>query len=362
MVATGALPLAFEWQRNSVIIDGATGPVLALTGVSAVNEGEYRVVVRNSFGMVSTLPATFTLLPGTFNDHFANRISLAGSSSTVSGSVLGATKEPDEPAHGGNDGGRSVWWKWTAPANGLVEIDTFGSSFDTTLAIYTGSALSGLSLVAENDDVPNGKVGISRVLFSATVGTEYQIAVDGFKTNSTTGNVVLNLRQPPAPPTPLQILTQPVSQTVIVGANVSLSVSASGKGVLSYQWRKDSADLLNATDATLTLNPVQLAQGGSYTVRVSDAFTDLLSQPALLVVATSRIAPPTPQNATAIQAQGFTLNLQLEVGRAFRVQASDTLIGGWTDIRSFVSDGSALEFLDVAAKTKSQRFYRVVSP
>ena len=24
-VATGALPLAFEWQRNSVIIDGATG-------------------------------------------------------------------------------------------------------------------------------------------------------------------------------------------------------------------------------------------------------------------------------------------------------------------------------------------------
>ena len=362
VVATGALPLAFEWQRNSVIIDGATGPVLALTGVSAVNEGEYRVVVRNSFGMVSTLPATFTLLPGTFNDHFANRISLAGSSSTVSGSVLGATKEPDEPAHGGNDGGRSVWWKWTAPANGLVEIDTFGSSFDTTLAIYTGSALSGLSLVAENDDVPNGKVGISRVLFSATVGTEYQIAVDGFKTNSTTGNVVLNLRQPPAPPTPLQILTQPVSQTVIVGANVSLSVSASGKGVLSYQWRKDSADLLNATDATLTLNPVQLAQGGSYTVRVSDAFTDLLSQPALLVVATSRIAPPTPQNATAIQAQGFTLNLQLEVGRAFRVQASDTLIGGWTDIRSFVSDGSALEFLDVAAKTKSQRFYRVVSP
>jgi len=362
VVATGALPLAFEWQRNSVIIEGATGPVLALTGVSAVNEGEYRVVVRNSFGMVSTLPATFTLLPGTFNDHFANRISLAGSSSTVSGSVLGATKEPDEPAHGGNDGGRSVWWKWTAPANGLVEIDTFGSSFDTTLAIYTGSALSGLSLVAENDDVPNGKVGISRVLFSATVGTEYQIAVDGFKTNSTTGNVVLNLRQPPAPPTPLQILTQPVSQTVIVGANVSLSVSASGKGVLSYQWRKDSADLLNATDATLTLNPVQLAQGGSYTVRVSDAFTDLLSQPALLVVATSRIAPPTPQNATAIQAQGFTLNLQLEVGRAFRVQASDTLIGGWTDIRSFVSDGSALEFLDVAAKTKSQRFYRVVSP
>ncbi len=362
VVATGALPLAFEWRRNGVIIDGATGPVLALTGVSAVNEGEYRVVVRNSFGMVSTLPATFTLLPGTFNDHFANRISLAGSSSTVSGSVLGATKEPDEPAHGGNDGGRSVWWKWTAPANGLVEIDTFGSSFDTTLAIYTGSTLSGLSLVAENDDVSNGKVGISRVLFNATVGTEYQIAVDGFKTNSTTGNVVLNLRQPPAPPTPLQILTQPVSQTVIVGANVSLSVSASGKGVLSYQWRKDSADLLNATDATLTLNPVQLAQGGSYTVRVSDAFTDLLSQPALLVVATSRIAPPTPQNATAIQAQGFTLNLQLEVGRAFRVQASDTVIGGWTDIRSFVSDGSALEFLDVAAKTKSQRFYRVVSP
>ena len=333
-----------------------------MTNAAAGDAGTYQVAVSNALGSTTNAGAELTVLSSDFNDAFASGIAVIGASNVLRGSILSASKEANEPHHGGAVGGRSVWWKWTAPANGLVEIDTFGSSFDTTLAIYTGSALSGLSLVAENDDVPNGKVGISRVLFSATVGTEYQIAVDGFKTNSTTGNVVLNLRQPPAPPTPLQTLTQPVSQTVIVGANVSLSVSASGKGVLSYQWRKDSADLLNATDATLTLNPVQLAQGGSYTVRVSDAFTDLLSQPALLVVATSRIAPPTPQNATAIQAQGFTLNLQLEVGRAFRVQASDTLIGGWTDIRSFVSDGSALEFLDVAAKTKSQRFYRVVSP
>src|SRR5207249_3630288 len=46
-------------------------------------------------------------------------------------------------------------------------------------------------------------------------------------------------------PTPLAILTQPVSQTVKSGSNVTFTVSAQGSFPLSYQWRKDGTNLSN---------------------------------------------------------------------------------------------------------------------
>ena len=89
-----------------------------------------------------------------------------------------ATKEPGEPNHVGNVGGKSVWWSWTAPANGSVALDTVGSSFDTLLAVYTGSSVSNLTSVAADND--SGTNGASLLTFSAVAGTEYNIAVDGF--------------------------------------------------------------------------------------------------------------------------------------------------------------------------------------
>ena len=68
------------------------------------------------------------------------------------GSNVGASKETGEPNHGDNAGGRSVWWKFTPQSSGLAVIDTFGSSFDTTLGVYSGNAVTSLSPLASNDD------------------------------------------------------------------------------------------------------------------------------------------------------------------------------------------------------------------
>ena len=51
-------------------------------------------------------------------------------------------------------GAASVWFKWTAPASGDVTVDTIGSSYDTVLGLYTGSARHALTLIDENDDAP----------------------------------------------------------------------------------------------------------------------------------------------------------------------------------------------------------------
>jgi hypothetical protein len=131
------------------------------------------------------------------NDNFADAFTLSGSSISASGTNVNATRETGEPNHGGDPGGKSVWWKWTAPSSGDVVIDTNGSSFDTLLGVYTGSDVGSLVLIAGDDN--GGPNLTSRVAFSATAGVVYRIAVDG--TGGASGNIQLNLvlAQPPPP-------------------------------------------------------------------------------------------------------------------------------------------------------------------
>jgi uncharacterized delta-60 repeat protein len=138
------------------------------------------------------------------NDSFGGRIALVGSEPTTSASNDCGSKEPGEPSHAGNLGGRSLWWTWTAPEDGPVLISTCGSSFDTLLSVYTGSAINALTLVASNDNsfcsgVSNTQ---SQAQFNAVAGTEYQIAVDGYRflseLTARSGDVSLRIRRPQA--------------------------------------------------------------------------------------------------------------------------------------------------------------------
>ena len=122
-------------------------------------------------------PAAPAAPPG--NDDFANARVIAGTTGSVAGSNVGATKETGEPDHAGNPGGHSIWYSWTAPADGNVAFTTIGSGFDTLLAIYTGAAVNALTPVAANDDAPDGS-GPSAVSFAAMSGITYSVAVDGF--------------------------------------------------------------------------------------------------------------------------------------------------------------------------------------
>jgi hypothetical protein len=135
------------------------------------------------------------------NDNFANAQVITGISGTVNGTNAFATKEAGEPSHSpdGNLGGKSVWYRWTAPGSGTATLNTLGSNFDTLLAVYTGSSVNGLVAIVKNDDVSTGVVTISSVQFPAVAGTTYQIAVDGFDADQ--GNISLNFALPAGPNT-----------------------------------------------------------------------------------------------------------------------------------------------------------------
>jgi len=123
------------------------------------------------------------------NDLFARAATLVGLSGSVTATNTAAAKEFGEPNHGGNEGGRSVWWSWIAPANGVLKLSTKDSSFDTLLGLYTGTRLERLTTVGSNDDGVDGS-GYSELTQAVKQGETYAIAVDGFAGRS--GSIKLN--------------------------------------------------------------------------------------------------------------------------------------------------------------------------
>jgi hypothetical protein len=69
------------------------------------------------------------------------------------------------------------------------------------------------------------------------------------------------------PPT---ISSQPQSVTAQVGATVTFIVVAAGDPPLTYQWRRGSVNITNATGPVLTLSNVQTNDAGSYTVLIAN--------------------------------------------------------------------------------------------
>ncbi len=133
---------------------------------------------------------------------FANRIVITGTNTVVTGSSVGATREPGEPyIIAGDPGGASVWWSWTAPFAGTATISTAGSGFDTILGVYTGSSLAALTEVASNDDEDyNAGITTSRVVFDVVANQTCQIAVDGYSGASGSVRLFVQLGlRPPAP-------------------------------------------------------------------------------------------------------------------------------------------------------------------
>lgn len=61
VTVTGTPPLTYQWSRNGTPLEGADGPVLQLTGVTAADDGDYTVTVTNEAGSVTSEAAKLTV-------------------------------------------------------------------------------------------------------------------------------------------------------------------------------------------------------------------------------------------------------------------------------------------------------------
>ncbi|MBO4715191.1 MAG: immunoglobulin domain-containing protein, partial [Verrucomicrobia bacterium] len=173
-----------------------------------------------------------------------------------------------------------------------------GKNFSVSLLAYQWKK-DGVNIV--------GATSASYTIDSAkkTDAGNYTVTVSnsaGSVTSSAT-KLTVNLKKP-------TISTQPKSQTVTEGDNVTLTVTASGSE-LSYQWYKDGNLINGATSASYKITNVIPSHAGSYTVTVNNSAGRATSSAAVLTVKLKMpVITIQPTNLTVLKGSSATFTVQ----------------------------------------------------
>jgi hypothetical protein len=132
--------------------------------------------------------------PPVQGDHVANPIDIGGLPYTRTLDSTHATTGPTDPNCSGT--GPTVWFRFTAAQSATLAVNTFGSSYDTTLYLGTPNASGGMDLISCNDDA--GDSVQSAIRFDATAGVTYLFMVGSFS-GGPGGQLTLGLDYAPPP-------------------------------------------------------------------------------------------------------------------------------------------------------------------
>lgn len=266
-VAAGNPAPLWKWYLQGLEIAGATNASLTFTNAQATDGGHFQVVAYNPNGQAQAecdLSLNLTQLP--FADAFASRGTIAGNSGLGAGNNVSATKEPYEPSHFTSKHDRSVWVQWTAPQTGVATFSTDGSSFDTVLAVYTGSVLTNLVRIVNDDN--SGGYGNSEVKFNATAGTSYSVVVAGIGNGSAgcKGGIVLKWGLLVTASQLSYVTQQPLPTSLPLGGTLALATTLSTNFLSppQVQWYFENDPIVGATSTNLVINNCQAGSVGLY--------------------------------------------------------------------------------------------------
>jgi hypothetical protein len=262
--------------------DNSSSTVLDSTiSFSTVKGTVYRIVVDGKSGTSGAIQLSASLVAALtpVNDAFAAATVLTGTTFAINGSNIGATVQTGEPRHAGVRGGKSVWWSWTAPSTGTFTLATTGSSFDTTLAIYTGSVVNKLAEIGSNND-QSSTLRTSKVIISVVAGTTYRIAVDG---NSAAAGAIT--------------LSGSLVAKVVLAAPAGVTAIRDTAGRVAISWSAVAGS--SAYEVTLTSGTTVYASGRVPSTRATTAGTFSKSLPLVAKVrALSETGEGGPWSAT----------------------------------------------------------------
>ena len=389
---TGSAPFfRYQWKLNGTNILNATSASYAIPSVGTNHAGNYSVVVTNAAGVAVSSNAALNVVLSP-----KSQTNYASSTATLTVTTFGP---------------ESLNWQWQKNGTNLVNGGNLSGATNSTLtiadvsdadaAIYsavvsdaTGSVTTSNAVLTINDSLliaaqPQSQtVGLgSNVTFSATVygappfvfqwyfngtlvgspatgtnissyaltnvGTNqagnYSVEVINGYGSLMSSNAVLTVKVFP----PI-IGLQPSSQSVMMGSSALFSVSVSGTVPFHYQWRFNSINLLDATNAAYAIQAVGATNTGNYSVVVTNLAGTVTSSNAFLTV----IVPPTL--ALQLLAGYPALKLDGMLSSNFVVQYSTNLAGtNWMNLLSLTNlPASPYPFLDPAGDGEPARFYR----
>ena len=218
--AGGSGALAFQWQKGSNAIAGATNDEYSIASAQAADADSYRVVVSSGSTSLVSNPAGLTVtavvvLPVSISNQPASQSVPAGQ--VASFSVVAA-------------GSPLVTYQWQKNGTAIA-----GATFHT----YSISAVSAAD------------AGSFRVIVSNPAGAV------------TSASAVLTVTAPAVAPV---FSAQPGPATVRVGESASFSANATGNPAPTLQWQKDGASIPGATSASYAIAVVKEDDAGRYRV------------------------------------------------------------------------------------------------
>jgi autotransporter-associated beta strand protein len=234
VTASSAFPISYQWKKDGTDISGETNSTLALNNVSYLNEGSYTVLVSISGSSILSDAATLTVIDPVISNGPNSGTNIFGTTATFSVAVTGT-------------GPFSYQWR----KSGLALLDggnVVGATSDTLQITSVSAADAGV----------------------------YSVVVTGHGT-ATSGGAILSILDP-------YVLVQPLPVSTNAGASATFSITAIGTAPLSYQWRLNGTNILNARTNSYARVNAQQSVAGAYSVIVSNAHGQVTSDNGVLSV------------------------------------------------------------------------------
>ncbi len=334
---TNALPLSYQWRFNGADLTGATESSLTLSNVAVSQGGYYSVLVSNVFGARETTPVLLQVFPFFIISPPKSQTALAGDSVTFTVSVASNTAPTYQWLFNGAEIPGATESRLTltnlafdqAGSYSVAMTNTFGG-LNSSNAVLTVVPIL-ISNQPSSQTVFAGGVAILSVKVSTNAPPFYQWRYNGTnlagatESSLTLSNVLLSqagmysvlvtnrygaLLSSNATLTvlPLLFTKHPASQTRYCGETVTFSASVMSAVPLSYQWHFNGSDLPGATESSLILTNVLLAQAGSYSVTASNVFGSVISSIAFLSLVPQATIVALPQNISTFRGATATFS------------------------------------------------------
>ena len=190
------VPIASSATYGTEPLEGSPGMMVPYSEVkfNATAGTTYQINVEGEMGESGQTILAINTDPD--YDSFSTPRILAGPSVSILDANPNAMRQSGEPEILGNAGGHSLWYSWTAPSTGTAQVAGYSYDFNPEVAVYTGSSIGSLTLVASAAATGNAgtTAAVSQCLctFNATAGTTYMIAADGV-TNQDVGEFTLSI-------------------------------------------------------------------------------------------------------------------------------------------------------------------------
>jgi sugar lactone lactonase YvrE len=274
-----------EGQNDDVRMISSSGTVTTLAGNPGVvgsNDGTGSAAQFNLPAGVA-VDGNDNVYVADYGNNTVRKITSAGVTTTIAG-------QPGIPGSADGTGTAATFYSPTG-----IAIDPSGNLYiaeesnNTIRKITQAGVVTTLAGVPYSTVTVNGqttKVGIGS---SDGTGSAAEFdAPDGITLDSS-GNIYVadtgngEIRKGYYSTSPV-ISTQPLDQFVSPGGSATFTVAATGAGTLSYQWNYDGTAISGATGASYTVTNAQLAEGGQYSVTVTNANGSATSTSATLYV------------------------------------------------------------------------------